>query len=243
VQILGLALLGFVVWFGFFNPRQAEAITAFDLNAFVVVAGGSLAAILVSSKAITSLRTITCLREILPGLGTLAPQTQALEAERKELVELWLDGRRAQAVQLAERSRFPAISRMLELVLSRAPEEAIQTAFVELEHAEVARWQPAISNWELLAKLAPSFGMIGTITGMFQLFQTLGEDTNMGAAISLALLSTLYGVIFGAGAAGPVGHFLRGLLEERVAALERCQKSVSELIARSARAGAGAMGA
>jgi flagellar motor component MotA len=61
------------------------------------------------------------------------------------------------------------------------------------------------------------------------------DDMNLGASISLALLATLYGVAFGAGVAGPIGHYLRGLLDERLGALERCEKSVSELIARSGR--------
>jgi len=34
--------------------------------------------------------------------------------------------------------------------------------------------------------------------------------------------------------AGPVGHFLNGLLDERLGALERCEKTVSELVARGA---------
>jgi chemotaxis protein MotA len=124
---------------------------------------------------------------------------------------------------------------MLDLVLSRAPHEATTAAFTELKHAELTRWQPAVGNWELLAKLAPSFGMVGTITGMIQLFKSMGETTNLGASLSLALLATLYGVAFGAGVAGPIGHFLRGLLDERLGALERCEQSVAELIARSAR--------
>ena len=90
-----------------------------------------------------------------------------------------------------------------------------------------------------LARLAPSFGMVGTITGMIQLFQNMGEDRmNLGSAISLALLATLYGVAFGAGVAGPIGHFLRNLLDERLGAIERCEQTVGELIARAGRDGA-----
>ena len=130
---------------------------------------------------------------------------------------------------------------MLQLVLGRAPEEAIRSTFTELRHAELSRWQPAIGNWELLARLAPSFGMVGTITGMIQLFQNMGEDRmNLGSAISLALLATLYGVAFGAGVAGPIGHFLRNLLDERLGAIERCEQTVGELIARAGRDLAGA---
>ncbi len=234
MQLVGLAILAFVIWYGF-GERHDMTISAFDSHALVMVLGGSASAIMVSSSATTTFRTLALLREVIPGLGALGPATDALEAERKQLTQLWLDGKRAQAVTLAEASSFPSIARMLDLVLNRAPEEATKAAFTELRHAELSRHQPAISNWELLAKLAPSFGMVGTITGMIQMFRTLGEDTNMGAAISLALLATLYGVAFGAGVAGPIGHYLRGLLDERLGAIERCEQGVSELIARSAR--------
>lgn len=235
MQIVGLALLVFVIWFGF-GDRTDTTISAFDPHAFVMVLGGSLAAVLVCSSTRSAMRTLQCLREILPGLGTLDRGTDTLEAERVHLTELWLDGKRAQAVELAEHSGYASIQRMLALVLDRAPEQATRAAFTELRHAELSRWQPAISNWELLSKLAPSFGMVGTITGMIQLFRSMGEDEmNLGASISLALLATLYGVAFGAGVAGPIGHYLRSLLDERLGAIERCEQSVSELIARSGR--------
>ena len=235
MQLVGLAVLALVVWYGF-GERSTMTISAFDLHAFVMVLGGSFSAILISSSAVTTVRTFLCLREIIPALGTLGPATEALEDERVKFAELWLDGKRSQAVELAERSAFPSIRRMLQLVLARAPEEAARAAFTELRHAELMRWQPAIGNWELLAKLGPSFGMVGTITGMIQVFRSMGEDSmNLGSAVSLALLATLYGVAFGAGVAGPIGHYLRGLLDERLGALERCEQSVSGLVASTAR--------
>ena len=235
MQLIGIALLIFVVWFGF-TDRSHKTISAVDTHALVVVLVGSIAAVLVSSSARTALRTFSCLREVLPGLGTLQPRTDAIDAERVQLSQLWLDGKRAQAVSLAQNSDLPSTARMLDLVIGRAPEEAIRAQFTELRHADLGRWQPPVSNWELLAKLAPSFGMVGTITGMIQLFKTMGEDNlDMGAALSLALLATLYGVAFGAGVAGPIGHYLRSLLDERMGALERCEQSVAEMIARSVR--------
>jgi len=235
VQLLGLVLLAFVVWYGFLD-RGDTTISALDSHAAVMVLGGSMAAIMVSSSAMTTLRTFLALREIVPGLGTIGKTTNSIESERKQVAELWRDGRRAQAVQLAERSRHVSIQKMMELVLSRAPEEAVKSTYLELTHAELTRWQPSVGNWELLAKLAPSFGMVGTITGMIQLFQSMGEkDMNLGASISLALLATLYGVAFGAGVAGPIGHYLRNLLDEQLGVLERCEQTVAELVARAGR--------
>lgn len=235
MQLVGLVLLLAVIGLGF-EERASTAISALDLHALAMVLGGSFAAVMISSSGITTLRTFACLRELIPGLGTLGRTTARLETDRTKIAELWLDGRRAQAVELAQQSGQPTLDRMLQLVLSRAPAESTNAAFTELRHAELSRWQPAIGNWELLARLAPSFGMVGTITGMIQLFQKMGDDKmDLGSAISLALVATLYGVAFGAGVAGPVGHYLRNLLDERLGVIERCERTVGELVARSGR--------
>ncbi len=229
MQILGLCVLVVVVAYGF-TERDMNQISVFDSHALVVVLFGSIGAIMTSSTARNTMRTFACLRELLPFAGTLAPSTELLETERLKLVELWRAGKRAQAVELAEQSTQDPIRKMLDLILRRSSPKATDTAFTELRHAELSRWQPATSNWELLARLGPSFGMVGTITGMIQLFRSMGEDNlNIGAAMSLALVATLYGVAFGAGVAGPIGQYLRGLLDERLGAVERCRKSVLEL--------------
>jgi flagellar motor component MotA len=234
VQIIGLILLAFVVWLGFTGRGSSQVISPFDLHAFIMVLVGSIAAVLVSSSHATALRTVLCLRELVPGLRFFARTTAEMEAERAELCDLWREGKRSQALALAEKSRFHATKEMIGLLLDRAPQVVAAKAFLELNHEEVSRWQPAIANWEMLSKLGPAFGMVGTITGMIQLFRNMTADNlNIGAAMSLALLATLYGVAFGAGVAGPIGHFLNGLLDERLGFLERCEKSVNELVARN----------
>jgi len=236
MQIVGFVLLVLVIIFGF-SDRGSMELTAFDLHAFVIALGGSAAAVLSSSSAQTVWRTLQCVREIIPGLGTLRGETQALEADRQGLVNQWKEGSRAQAVASAEASPFPAIQSMLKLTVARAPRDDVSARFMELRHDELRRYQPAIASWELLAKLAPSFGMVGTITGMIQMFRTMGDRLDIGAAMSMALLSTFYGVAFGAGVAGPIGHYLRNLLDERLGALDRAEQSVLGLVARSDGAG------
>ena len=233
MQIIGIILLGFIVWLGFENHGQTQVISAFDWHAMVMVVVGSCSAVLVSSNRTTAWRTLTCLREFIPGLRRFSPATESMEAERKQFTELWKEGKRSQSLTLVENSRFPAIKHMIELILNRASEASVARTFLEIRHEEIGRWQPAINNWEMLSKLGPAFGMVGTITGMIRLFRNMSTDNlNVGASMSLALLATLYGVAFGAGAAGPIGHFLNGLLDERLGFLERCEKSAVELSAR-----------
>ncbi|MCA3011998.1 MAG: MotA/TolQ/ExbB proton channel family protein, partial [Myxococcaceae bacterium] len=197
--------------------------------ALVMVVVGSASAVLLSSTARNALRTLLALKELVPGLRSFQATTEAMEQEREQLCALWKGGQRAQAVALAEKSAFPSTKRTLELLLQRASEASSAKVFTELRHDELSAWQPAIHNWEMLSKLGPAFGMVGTITGMIQLFRNMSaENLNIGAAMSLALLATLYGVAFGAGVAGPIGHFWNGLLDERLGLIERCEKSVNE---------------
>ncbi|MGA9520682.1 MAG: MotA/TolQ/ExbB proton channel family protein [Myxococcaceae bacterium] len=235
MQIIGFVLLGFIVWYGF-KDRSDAVISAFDGHALVMVLVGSFSAVLVSSSHTTVWRTLLCLRELIPGLGLFGRTTRAMETERDQLSALWRDGKRSQAVDLAGNSRFPAVKQMLELILNRANEASSSKSFTELRHEEISLWQPAIHNWEMLSKLGPAFGMVGTITGMIQLFRNMSsENLNIGASMSLALLATLYGVAFGAGVAGPIGHYLNGLLDDRLGFLERCEKSVNEIVSRGER--------
>lgn len=233
MQLIGFALLGFIVWFGFADRDPNQVISAFDLHATVMVVVGSTAAVLISSDTRTALRTLADLRELIPGLRSLPQSTRAIEKEREQVYSLWREGKRSAALTVAEQSRFPAIKQMVDLILNRAPEVASARVFLELRHVEIARYQPAINNWEMLSKLGPAFGMVGTITGMVQMFRNMSADNlNVGASMSLALLATLYGVTFGAGLAGPIGHFLNGLLDDHLGALERCEKTVNELVVR-----------
>jgi chemotaxis protein MotA len=235
MQLLGIAVLAFIVWFGFADRDAGRAVSAFDLHALVMVVVGSASAVLLSSSARNALRTVLALKELIPGLRSFHARTEAMEKEREELCTLWKNGQRAAAVAFAEKSPYSSTKHLLELLLQRAPEAASAKVFTELRHDEISDWQPAINNWEMLSKLGPAFGMVGTITGMIQLFKNMSsENLNIGAAMSLALLATLYGVAFGAGICGPIGHFWNGLLDERLGLLERCEHSVNELVSRGA---------
>lgn len=233
MHVLAVLLLGVAIWLGFveLGPQQ---ITAFDPRALAMVTLGSLAALMVSTDGPGLFRSFTLLKELLPGLGAYRKATAAMEAERAKLVLLWNEEHRASAVQIAEQSGHEPIRLMLQLLLSRARPDDTSSVFLELQHKEVDRLQPGANNWDLVSRLAPSFGLLGTITGMIRLFRAMSaDDLNIGAAMSLALLSTLYGVAIGAGIAGPVGQHLNQLLDDRLGLLDRCEKSVNQLVSRS----------
>ena len=62
------------------------------------------------------------------------------------------------------------------------------------------RHEEAVSLYDRGAALSPAFGMIGTVIGLINMLKAMGEGVGgpdeLGAGMSLALITTLYGSIF-----------------------------------------------
>ncbi len=230
MQLFGLAFIIAVVAFGFLH-NPATSIGYFDPQALLIILFGSVGATLLGSKPRDFLRTFVALREFIPFVGRFGEQTSAMEDERHQLEELWIQGRRAEAVALAERSNLPTTREILQQVAGRVSEAHTENRFTALTHLAVDQFEASINNWEMMAKLGPSFGMVGTITGMVKLFKTFSAGhADLGSSMSLALLATLYGITFGAGVAGPVSNYLSKLMYERINVISRCEKTTRQLV-------------
>jgi len=61
--------------------------------------------------------------------------------------------------------------------------------------ATLSRHSVGQETFKFIAAAAPSFGMVGTLIGMVQLFATADDPKKMAAAMALSLLSTLWGAV------------------------------------------------
>lgn len=83
----------------------------------------------------------------------------------------------------------------LHLIADNSSWEEIQTA-VEKEFVyDSLQSENAQRIIHAMAKYAPAFGLAGTIIGLMMVFPQLTNPKHIGSAISLALLTTLYGVL------------------------------------------------
>ncbi|MGE4233686.1 MAG: MotA/TolQ/ExbB proton channel family protein [Bacteriovoracia bacterium] len=92
----------------------------------------------------------------------------------------------------------------------------------DLDKVEV-RYQQSLSLVGLGLKLAPSVGMLGTILGMVQLLSSLKDPSHIGSHMSLALLTTFYGLFFSLIVWTPTQHRLEAI---RDAELDGYQKVI-----------------
>ncbi|HYX32886.1 MAG TPA: MotA/TolQ/ExbB proton channel family protein [Oligoflexus sp.] len=230
MQIIGLALTIAVIAFGFMNKPQSQ-ISFFDPHALGIIIMGVVGAVLLGSKPRDFVKTFVVLREFLPFVGRYDRLTNKMEEERRKLEKLWIQGKRADAIALAENSSLATTREMLQQIAARASVALSENRFTAFVHEVVDEHETSIANWEMMAKLGPSFGMVGTITGMIQLFKSFASgSSDLGAAMSLALLATLYGIAFGAGIAGPIANFIQRLMNDRISVIERCEKTTRQLV-------------
>jgi len=84
----------------------------------------------------------------------------------------------------------------IQLIVDGIDPAVIQRVLIkDLEKIE-ERHQEIIKFFDDWGKLAPAFGLIGTLIGLVSLLRNLGDRSAIGTGLALALLTTMYGAIF-----------------------------------------------
>jgi chemotaxis protein MotA len=88
------------------------------------------------------------------------------------------------------------VKKMIERLVVRVPTRDIRDMLeMERDYRRVRMIQ-CLNVINLGVRLSPSMGMLGTILGMVRLLSTLEDPSHIGPHMSLALLTTFYGLFF-----------------------------------------------
>jgi chemotaxis protein MotA len=216
LSIIGLVLgIGAIITSMTLDGGNVAALL--QVSAFVIVAGGTLAAVLVQTPLSTFLRGLKMLVWII-----IPPKDDRPEQLRQ--ISDWLRVARHQFVlaldPVAEQQTDPFIRQGLRLVVDgvEAPrirtvlEGNIQTAaHEELQAAEI---------YEAMGGYAPTVGILGAVMGLITVMSHLDDPSKLGEGIATAFVATVYGV----GSANlfclPAAAKLKSLVRRRVRRLE-----------------------
>ena len=182
--LLGLALLGTAIGLGP-SPR-----VFFHLPSLIVVFGGVIASTLIrfpwsnvrSAFAVASRAFFT------------HPATS--QAVVLQLVGLSQRARR-EGIKSLEK-HLPADSFLasgIQMVVDRVDKEHIREVLSAEIQSTMDRHALGQDTFRFIGTAAPSFGMVGTLIGMVQLFTSMTNPSELGKAMSLSLLSTLWGAV------------------------------------------------
>lgn len=182
--LLGLGLLGLAIGLGP-NPR-----IFFHAPSLIVVVGGIIASTLIrfplghvrQAFAVASRAFFT--------------RAQAPQAVVVELVGLSQRARREGLRSLEKANpNDHFLERGLMMVVDGIDKQHLREVLQAELQATLERHSLGQETFRFIATSAPSFGMVGTLIGMVQLFVSTQDPRALASAMALSLLSTLWGAV------------------------------------------------
>lgn len=183
--LLGLTLLAVAIGMGDTSPR-----IFFHPASMLVVFGGIIASTMIRFP-LSNVRSAF-------GVATQAflHQPRSPQAVVAEIVGLSQRAKREGLLSLEKHlTGDPYLVKGLRMVVDRQDPAHIREVLVHEIHATQDRHNLGQEIFRFIAMSAPSFGMVGTLIGMVQIFASMNDPTKIGPAMALSLLSTLYGAV------------------------------------------------
>lgn len=176
-------------------------------TAFIIVIGGTVGAVMLSSTQEDMINAIK-------GLPVIFLGTKEKPEEVKELlVNLALKARKEGILALqSDISSIddPFLKKGLELMTDGTDPQLLR----ELLETELTFFEEEVGHaakvWENAGGYAPTIGIIGAVLGLIHVMQNLNDPSKLGGGIAVAFVATVYGVGFANLMCIPMGNKLKG---------------------------------
>lgn len=123
----------------------------------------------------------------------------------------------------------PYLRNGLELAIDGISEENLKNILHEEIESLKKRHDQSIRMLQSMATYAPAFGMIGTLIGLILMLGNLDGSGDIGAGLSIALITTLYGTIFANLIFAPLSGKLEELSQKEVNEKEMLKTAIISL--------------
>jgi len=177
--ILAMATGGGLSWF-------------LDAPSAMIVGGGLLGALLISYPLPTVLRVMAVAKNVF------FQKVQAPEQVTRKIVEMSRVSRKEGILALQRMVpglKDPFFVKAVELMMDGIEPEKL-TDILETELESVAeRHRLGADIFTSLGNFAPAMGMTGTLIGLVKMLMQMNDPSSIGPSMSVAFVSTFYGVV------------------------------------------------
>lgn len=108
-----------------------------------------------------------------------------------------------------EKIGHPFLKQGIQLCIDGMKPEFVRDVLTNELNMSIERHEKGENIFRAMGDSAPAFGMIGTLVGLVQMLANLQDPSAIGPAMSVALLTTLYGALFANLIALPIADKLR----------------------------------
>jgi chemotaxis protein MotA len=174
-----------------FSLEDGQFTSLFQLQAFVIVLGGTLGAVMIQN---TWARFYDGLKQLRLAF------VKARQVDRKSLSILleWGDQAKLNGMLVFEAIEADGISafakRGLELLANGVTTGVLEDALQRELDAYERNHMAAARIWQQAGGYAPTFGIVGAVLGLIQVTGHMLEPAELGRGIAVAFVATLYGL-------------------------------------------------
>lgn len=191
-------LFGFILVLGAIAHGADNYWSFISAEGFLIVIGGSIANAFMSYQAVYVLQAFASMPAMLR-----KPQAthEGLNAEILRLIK-WAylvssKGLAGLEGEIGTKIHEPLLRYGVELVITGYKPEIVRSMMTTAVEAEYERRITPVTVLKNMASTGPAFGMVGTLVGMVIMLQNIqGDMSKIGTGLAIALLATLYGILF-----------------------------------------------
>ncbi len=188
-----------------------------QLTAFLIVAGGTFAAVLVQTPLNVFLRSLKMLVWIV-----LPPKNQQVK-DIEKIVD-WSQVARKEGLlgleSISDQETDPFARKGLQMLVDGSEPESIRHVLeVELNTTEALDLQGA-KVFEAGGGYAPTIGILGAVMGLIHVMENLADPSKLGPGIAVAFVATIYGVGMANLFLLPIANKLKAVVNNRVQSQE-----------------------
>ena len=217
-----------------FNKYIIQILRFFDLKSFIIVFGGTISATFVAFPYTKTMRSFKSIPKVFSA-DTAEEATQEIYDQSKLIAEKRYSGKRITNDDISSLAN-PFMRRWIEGLIVR--EQVEEESLAQIIHAEVKmydqRAEEEIEIFDFMGTAAPAFGMVGTIVGLVLMLAETGSIRSVMQAMSIAMLTTLYGVILSNMVLLPIASKRKQLKDSNILLLEMVRESVNRIARREA---------
>lgn len=208
-----------------FNLDVREMGLASNLNALLIVLGGTLFATLIAYPREKLVATAGLLKRSFAGDG----ETDTTIRTIVNLARIY----RSKDIRSLERevSSLPAgLLRIgVELICYQYNRDNVEQIMQREASSTFNGYATSFKILHSMARLAPALGLAGTIVSLIRIFGQIGNPQNLIGYMAVALLCTFYGVILANLCFVPLSNKLKEFMDQEELRLEMVQEGILDL--------------
>ena len=217
-----------------YNKYVVQILRFFDLKSLFIVFGGTISATFIAFPYTKTLRSFRSIPKVFAA-DTAEEATQEIYDQSKLIAEKRFSGKRITNDDLSSLEN-PFMRRWIEGLIVR--EQVEEESLAQILRAEVLMYEQRadeeIEIFDFMGTAAPAFGMVGTIVGLVLMLAETGSIRSVMQSMSIAMLTTLYGVILSNMVLLPIASKRKQLKESNLVLLEMIRESVNRIARREA---------